>query len=101
VVFGCANRIFLVLQCVQFAFAWEAIPPHKQDKAKKALYISKDNSGRFAGVSLDDAIEQVDSTYLQLYQQWNRRYTRLNVTPRIKLGKIYKTVSPLCRFYSV
>ncbi|KAJ7796371.1 hypothetical protein B0H14DRAFT_2915560 [Mycena olivaceomarginata] len=74
-----------------FAFAWNAIPPPKQDKAKKALYISKDDNLHFAGLSLDEAIAEVDSKYLQLYIQWNRKYTRLNVTPRIKLGKIYKT----------
>jgi hypothetical protein len=95
VVFGNANRMFLVLKCIQFAFAWNAIPPHKQDKAKKELYISKDDSLHFAGLSLNEAIAEVESNYLQLYLQWNRKYTRLNVTPRIKLGKIYKTVSPL------
>jgi hypothetical protein len=58
-----------VLKCVQFVFAWEVIPHHKQDKVKKALYISKDDSARFASLSLNDAIEQVDSTYLQLYHQ--------------------------------
>jgi hypothetical protein len=45
------------------------VPPHKQDKVKKVLYISKDNSACFAGLSLDDAIKQVDLTYLQLYHQ--------------------------------
>ncbi|KAJ7667230.1 hypothetical protein B0H14DRAFT_3074024 [Mycena olivaceomarginata] len=93
VVFSSANRIFLVLKCIQFAFAWNTIPPPKQDKAKKALYISKDDNLHFAGLSLDEAIAEVDSKYLQLYIQWNRKYTRLNVTPRIKLGKIYQTVS--------
>ncbi|KAJ7735449.1 hypothetical protein B0H14DRAFT_2994903 [Mycena olivaceomarginata] len=91
VVFSSANRMYLVLKCIQFAFAWNTIPPPKQDKAKKALYVSKDDNLHFSGLSLDEAIAEVDSKYLQLYIQWNRKYTRLNVTPRIKLGKIYKT----------
>ncbi|KAJ7705661.1 hypothetical protein B0H14DRAFT_3027330 [Mycena olivaceomarginata] len=91
VVFSSANRMFLMLKCIQFAFAWNTIPPPKQDKAKKALYISKDGNLHFAGLSLDEAIAEVDSKYLQLYIQWNCKYTRLNVMPRIKLGKIYKT----------
>jgi hypothetical protein len=86
--------MFLMLKCIQFVFAWNTIPPPKQDKAKKALYISKDGNLHFAGLSLNKAIAEVDSKYLQLYIQWNHKYTRLNVTPRIKLGKIYKTVSP-------